>query len=188
MRTQQDAAHFLDYLLQASSAESLECSWRATNPVTRQVHDTGLMPLRLDLRPTLQECVDYWHEESSQHLHVLDHHPRIALLRISRYRDSDPTLKDLSPIQLNPGQTAMIPCLAATEAACWAPYRLACLVCHLGNTLLAGHYRTAITTSQSEGVFQFYVLDDSARPQLAKRKDLQDIATGSYLLGLYKCE
>ena len=148
----------------------------------------AVMPLRLDLKPTLQECVYYWHEESSQHLHMLDHHPRLLLLHVSRYQVNNPALKDLSPIQLAPGQTAVFPCMDAEQAICWAPYRLVCLVYHIGSTLTSGHYRTAITTARAEGVFQFHVLDDNSRPQIAKRKDLQDIATGCYILGLCKCE
>ena len=185
MRTQHDAAHFLDHLLQAAAFAPLDCSWRATDPAT---HDTGSMPLRMDLRATLQECVHYWHEESSRHLHMLDCRPQPVLLHISRYLEANPNLKDLSPIQLDPGQTVLLPCMDDAQAVQWVSYRLACLVCPIGSTLTTGHYRAVVTTARSEGAFQFHILDDSTKPQTAKRRDLHDIATGSYLLGLSRCE
>ena len=75
---------------------------------------------------------------------MLDYRPQLVLIHISRYLEANPNLKDLSRIQLDPGQTVLLSCMGDAQAVQWASYRLDCLAYHIGSTLTTGPYRAAV--------------------------------------------
>ena len=72
IHVQQDAVAFTEFLLQRANIPAFQGTWEAReDTATHALRDSGIMPIRLDLRPDLQTCIDYWHSESTRFLQAL---------------------------------------------------------------------------------------------------------------------
>ena len=107
------------------------------------------MPIRLDLRPDLQTCIDYWHSESTRFLQALRVPPLLLLLPLSRFDPEDPLRKYTAPLLFQAGQTFDMPCFDGTHAIVMVQYRVAGMLFHRGATIHAGHYQTVLCTQRT---------------------------------------
>ena len=146
--------------------------------------DRGQMPIRLKRRPDLQAAVADWHK--GRFLTALIDGPLFALVQLSRYRDGDPRNRLGHPVLLlEAGQRVRLP-LLRDGALFQCDYALAGLVYHIGDSLLAGHYRAALVYRPSVNAAPaFLVTDDGRKPARSKASD-QAISTGCYLLLLVR--
>ncbi|CAE7394286.1 unnamed protein product [Symbiodinium sp. KB8] len=152
----------------------------------------GIMPIRLELKPDLQTCIDYWHNQSTRFLQALREPPQLLLLQLSRFDPQDPLRKFTAPLIFEAGQTFFMPCFAMNHDIVTVHYRVAGMLYHCGDTLHAGHYQTVLCTMRSAvsgpSGYQFHITNDGCKPRKPKPADLEHLSTGAYLIGAVRID
>ena len=154
LHQQHDACEFLEHLLGAGRPQVLQGKWesRIVSEVegteTRGQHNTQ-RSITLDLADpyattNLQALVDHWHTGGT-YVQACTHPPRILLLRISRFLDTDAGETVKLHTRVTIPTAIQIPCYCDPHqgAACtYVTYLVTACVLHRGSTIHGGHYTT----------------------------------------------
>eukprot|EP00439_Symbiodinium_sp_Y106_P066429 s1533_g10.t2 len=193
---QHDAAEFLMHFLAKAEPHAFSGQWQSRMMQLDRMHiqDRGslLAPLNLDrLGPDLQACLDLW--EGQSHVHAMIDFNHALVLQIHRFEQrADGAHKVATRVQVRPGQTVAMPTFAGDDSTSTTVVncRVSFVVYHLGPTMLAGHYKTALCvpggTLGFGGGWKFVICNDATAPYLATARDYSDIECNCYLVGLYR--
>ena len=154
LHQQQDACEFLEHLLGAGRPQVLQGRWESRivsdidGTETREQHHTH-KSITLDFpdphnATALQSLIDHWHNGGT-YLQACTHPPRILLMRLSRFQDSEArgTLKLYTKVDIP--TSVHVPCYSDPqhgEDCRNIPYLVVACVLHCGATVHAGHYTT----------------------------------------------
>ncbi|CAE7350808.1 unnamed protein product [Symbiodinium sp. CCMP2592] len=145
LHAQQDAVAFAEFLLRQADIPAFRGTWEART-YERILSDSGVLPIRLELRTDLQACIDYWHEQAVRFIQALRVQPALLLLQISRFDPEDPLCKYDAPLLIEAGQVITMPCFDDAHSIIRVRYRVAGMIYHCGPTIHAGHYQTVLCT------------------------------------------
>ena len=194
MHRQNDAAEFIHFLLGYSQPEAYSGRWEARisnddSPLGFELRDSGdcYGPLVIDIAgPSLQHCLYHWHIHGQ--MHALTVPPTFLLLQLKRFhRETSGVSKDASPVSIQAGEVVRIPCFLNAQdfSTHIVQYEVRGVIFHIGQDLLSGHYRAALSSHASSTVNRgiFFLTDDN---QLAYRAGscYAEIDSGGYIVGL----
>ena len=157
--------------------------------------DSGLCltPIALDLTgPTLQHCIYSWYTQANAH--ALAQAPTTFLLALKRFRlhdsSTDGAIKDMQPVTIQAGELVRIPSFDSNAGLSMTIviYAVVGVIFHIGNSIKAGHYRTALSGADlTTNKPVFHLSDDNRELQISDcTHDL--INTGGYLVGLRRLD
>ena len=103
-------------------------------------------------------------------------------------------VKDSAPISWQPGERLAIPffCHSARVRTRFEYFRVAYVVCHVGEHTHTGHYQTVVCVPKAEGrggevtstSWSNFVLNDNSKPRRAIARDTAMLEGNCYLIGL----
>ena len=103
-------------------------------------------------------------------------------------------VKDSAPISWQPGERLAIPflCHSAGVRTRFEHFRVAYVVCHVGEHTHTGHYQTVVCVPKAEGrggevtstSWSNFVLNDNSKPCRATARDTAMLEGNCYLIGL----
>ena len=137
----------LEHLLGAGRPQVLQGRWESR--IVSDIDGTAHKSITLDLPDlynptTLQSLIDHWHTGGT-YLQACTHPPRILLMRLSRFQDSEArgTIKLHTKVDIP--TSVHVPCYSDPQHGedCRSiPYLVVACVLHCGATVHAGHYTT----------------------------------------------
>ena len=197
---QQDVSEFAAFLLNFARPEAYKGHWEARifqagPPPNTRILDSGLCltPIALDLTgPTLQHCIYSWYTQANAH--ALAQAPTTFLLALKRFRlhdsSTDGAIKDMQPVTIQAGELVRIPSFDSNAGLSMTIviYAVVGVIFHIGNSIKAGHYRTALSGADpTTNKPVFHLSDDNRELQISDcTHDL--INTGGYLVGLRRLD
>ncbi|CAE7244164.1 unnamed protein product [Symbiodinium microadriaticum] len=150
-------------------------------------------PIAIDLTgPTLQHCVYSWYTQANTH--ALAQASILMLLALKRFRvdaaSSAGVLKDTQSVTIRAGELVRIPGFDSTAGLLTTivAYVVMGVVFHIGETIKAGHYRSALSGSDpTTNQHVFHLSDDNSSLKIStSSNDL--INSGGYLVGLRRLD
>ena len=143
--------------------------------------------------PGLTDVILAWNEQHS--VHALTCHNGLLMLQLKRYTTRDGEhVKDTTSIQWTPGERLAIPffCDSVGVRTRFEYFRVAYVVCHIGEHTHAGHYQTVVCVPKAEGKggeaapisWSSFVLNDNSKPRRATTSDANMLAGHCYLIGV----
>ena len=197
---QQDVSEFASFLLDFARPEAYQGHWEARlihegSPPTIRILDSGacFSPIVIDLTgPTLQRCVYSWHTQANTH--ALAQAPLLLLLALKRFRMDDDSstgvIKDTQSVTICAGELVRIPSFDSNAGLSMTivAYVVMGVVFHIGDTIKAGHYRSALSGSDpTTNQHVLHLSDDNSKLQISTTSnDL--INSGGYLVGLRRLD
>ena len=200
MHEQQDVSEFATFILNFARPGSYNGRWEARRVITvpapcTRIMDSGTChsPILLELAgPSLQHCVYSWYTQLN--VHALAQAPQLLYLQLKRFREgvaiNDPQ-KDDTEVVIAAGELVRIPCFdgSADISMSICKYVVVGVIYHIGASLKAGHYRSALSGRMSETSHRmtFYLSDDHQSLQKSTPSHA-DINKGGCLIGLRKLD
>ena len=186
---QHDAGEFIRHLLDEVQPAAYQGCWQARVSNPHQVVDEGRLTTPILLHPTagtLATLIGAW---SSQYaVHAIAAHTGVILVRVVRFSYDGVARKNRCHIPIEPGESVAVPIFDSAEGTAirHEAFRVAFVIFHLGLEVNSGHYQAALGVPADSGQWQFVVCNDNRTPKPPSRKDLKDIGTDSYLIGLVR--
>ena len=197
---QQDVSEFAAFLLDFARPEAYRGHWEARlfqegpPPITR-ILDSGLCfsPIAIDLTgPTLQHCIYSWYTQANAH--ALAQAPIMLLLALKRFRinasNPDGAIKDVQSVTIQAGELVRIPSFDSNAGLSMTivHYAVVGVIFHIGNSIKAGHYRSALSGADpTTNKPVFHLSDDNSGLQISDCTN-ELINTGGYLVGLRRLD
>lgn len=190
---QHDAGEYVNHVLTLFQPSAYRGEWQARHPeAPHRVCDSGQLtaPLLIHLTgDTLPDLIASWHNQYATH--ALHWHSGLLLLRLVRYGfDQGEAYKNRAPVYVQPGETVAMPVFEGAEGLSvrHEAFRVVFQLFHIGERVDSGHYQCAISVPDSnmQSRQRFYICNDNTTPKRATPRDLTQVATNSYLIGLIR--
>ena len=191
LHRQHDAAEFMTFVIGKSEPEAFRGGWqsRLQEDGSDLVVDSGtcFAPISIEVTGrSLQHCIYDWHLQHS--IQALSDSPQLLFLQLKRFRETPHgTDKDFTAVQIPAGELVRIPCFRNCHdvETSIAVFEVAGVVYHLGDSLLAGHYRAALSASAREdGNLSVYHITDDNSSIVEHGSCSSDVDTNGYVVGL----
>ena len=200
MHQQQDVSEFAAFLLNFARPEAYRGHWEARlfpegPPRITRILDSGLCfsPIAIDLTgPTLQHCIYSWYTQANAH--ALARAPITLLLALKRFRinasNPDGAVKDMQPVTIQAGELVRIPSFDSNAGLSMTIviYAVVGVIFHIGNSIKAGHYRSALSGADPTTNKPVLHLSDDNRGLQISDSTNELINTGGYLVGLRRLD